>query len=272
MNDIVKAQANKVEIIQSPDTFITQAIEKGSSIEVMERLFDLKQRYDAGEAKKAYHAAITKFQNLRPELKRTSKVEFKQTKYSFCALPEIEKTIKEPLSKCKLSYRFENVYENEREGLECIVTHVLGHSERTRLFAPPDDSGNKNKIQSIGSRNTYLQRYTLVSALALTSADEDDDGVASGDMPYLKLLEHNEALRGNLQGVLALKEALKDNDYENAAMYLYEMGKDVSTALWVAPSKGGIFTTNEITQMKSDEFGVARRAYLEASGDQNAQA
>ena len=263
MNDIVESPANNV-VIQTPDTFIGQAIEKGADVAVLSSLYDLKQRYDADIAKKAFHEAMAKFQGIRPELKKTSKVKFKQTEYSFCSLSEIEKQIKGSLSECALSFRFENVKDGSDTGLKCIVTHVLGHSVSTTLFAPADDSGNKNSIQSIGSRNTYLQRYTLVSALALTSADEDDDGVASGDMPYVKLLEHNEALRDNLQAVLAIKESLAENDYENAAMYFHEIGKDVAIALWVAPTAGGIFTVKERDQIKSDKLGAARRSYLES--------
>lgn len=262
MNQVAETNQSELRVIQTPDTFIQQAIEKGSDVAVLSGLYDLKQRYDADNARKAFHEAMAKFQSIRPELQKTSKVEFKTTKYKFCSLTEIEKQIKEPLSECGLSFRFENVRDGDSEGLKCIVTHILGHSESTALFAPADDSGNKNKIQSIGSRNTYLQRYTLVSALALTSADEDDDGVSSGDMPYMKLLEHNTAVRENMQAILAIKESLADEDYENAAMYLYEMGKDVAEAIWVAPSKGGIFTTKEIAQLKSDEYGAARRAYF----------
>lgn len=266
MNQVVKKQS-ELQVIQSPDTFIQQAIEKGSDVAVLSGLYDLKQRYDADNAKKAFHEAMAMFQSIRPDLKKTSKVDFNQTHYKFCSLSEIEKQIKEPLSECGLSFRYENVKEDGETGLTCIVTHVLGHSERTTLFAPVDSSGAKNTIQAIGSRNTYLQRYTLVSALALTSADEDDDGVSSGDMPYVKLLEHNEAVRENLLAIQAIKESLAEEDYENAAMYLYEMGKDVATALWIAPTKGGIFTTKEREQMKSNEFGAARTAYFESKGE-----
>jgi hypothetical protein len=259
-------QISNIQAIQTPDTFIQQAIEKGSDVAVLSGLYDLKQRYDADLAKKAFHEAMANFQSIRPELVKTSKVDFNQTHYKFCGLSEIEKQIKEPLTTCGLSFRFENVREEQETGLSCIVTHILGHSERTTLFAPVDNSGAKNTIQAIGSRNTYLQRYTLVSALALTSADEDDDGVSSGDMPYLKLLEHNAAVRENMHVILAIKEALAEEDCDEAAMLYCEMDRDVIGALWVAPTKGGIFTTKEIAYLKSDPMGAARKAYVKSKG------
>lgn len=268
MNGIAEVETGIIEIVApSPDTFIAQAIGSGADVAVLTSLYELKQKYDADEARKAFYEAMAKFQNIRPELKRTSDVKFKNTEYSFCGLTEIEKTIKEPLFQCELSTRYENVYEGDREGLSCIVTHVLGHSEKTTLFAPPDDSGNKNSIQSIGSRNTYLQRYTLVSALSLTSADEDDDGVSSGDMPYAKLLAHNEAVRENLMMIMAMKESIAAKDYGEVAMYLYELEDEAWKALWVAPLFGGIFTTKERTFFQSDELGVVRREYLASKGE-----
>jgi len=261
----------KVQIIQNPDTFIQQAIEQGSGIEVLSGLYDLKQKWEAAEAKKSFDSAMLQFQSLKPILPKTNEVKFGNTGYKFCPIDKMEELLKEPLAKCKLSYRWEAVQKKTRDGQRCVITHVMGHSESNTMYAPPDDSGNKNKIQGIGSSSKYLQRYTLVGALGLTTSDTDDDGIASGEMPYLRLLEHNKALRdgANLQAVLAIKEALAENDYEDAAMYLYEMGKEVATALWVAPTKGGIFTTDEIKKMKSNEYHAARTAYFENKGNPN---
>ena len=44
------------------------------------------------------------------------------------------------------------------------------------MSAGKDDSGQKNQIQQTASTHTYLQRYTLIGALGLSSADEDIDG------------------------------------------------------------------------------------------------
>jgi hypothetical protein len=47
------------------------------------------------------------------------------------------------------------------------------------MTAGADASGSKNDIQAISSTVTYLQRYTLLAATGLTSAEmdqDDDDG------------------------------------------------------------------------------------------------
>jgi len=264
----------KANIVQSPDNFIAQAIQSNAPVETLERLMALKERYEASEAKKAYIQAMQQFQTIKPELKRTSGVKFSTakgtTEYNFCSLSDIEKALKVPLSECGLTYRFENTGGEGSFGVRCIVTHVAGHSESTGMTAPADSSGNKNAIQAIGSTSTYLMRYTLIAAFALTTADEDDDGASNSDLPLIKLISQSQALHNidNFRAVLALKEALQEEEYDSVAMYMHHLGQDVIAALWVAPTKGGIFTTLEISRMRSNECFAARAEYGEKISEQ----
>jgi hypothetical protein len=82
------------------------------------------------------------------------------------------------LSNHGLSHRWDTKQEGNLITVTCIITHKLGHSERTPLSASPDTSGSKNGIQAIGSTVTYLQRYTLMAATGLAASDQDDDGNA----------------------------------------------------------------------------------------------
>jgi hypothetical protein len=83
------------------------------------------------------------------------------------------------ISRHGLSYRFRTKQENNQIHVTCVLSHRAGHSEENTLSGPADTTGSKNAIQSIGSTLTYLQRYTLIQALGLAAA-EDDDGMASG--------------------------------------------------------------------------------------------
>lgn len=259
---IAKSDQNIITL--GPDQYIATAIERGSDVATLERLFDLKAKHDAAEAKKAFIRAMQEFQSIKPDLPRSQSVSFGQgkTAYNFCPLPVIEKALRDPLSTCGLSYRFENLSREGSFGVRCVVTHSAGHSESTEMYAPADGSGNKNAIQGIGSTSTYLMRYTLIAAFALTTADEDNDGQTQSDMPYNRLIAHNEALREHLAGVLAIKEALAENDYYQACVVFDSMSEEVRTALWVAPTRGGIFTTQERAQIKSDEFQSARMDFI----------
>jgi hypothetical protein len=251
-------------ITLGPDQYIATAIERGSDVATLERLFDLKAKHDAAEAKKAFIKAMQEFQSIKPDLPRTQSVSFGagKTAYNFCPLPVIEKALRDPLSTCGLSYRFENLSRDAAFGVRCVVTHRDGHSESTEMYAPADGSGNKNQIQGIGSTSTYLMRYTLIAAFALTTADEDNDGQTQSDMPYQMLLRHNEVLRDNLEAVSSIKQSLAQNEYYDACVVFDTMTEETRTALWVAPTKGGVFTTEERAKMKSNEFHSARLDFI----------
>lgn len=57
-----------------------------------------------------------------------------------------------------------------------------------------------------------------------------------------------------------IKECIDCGDYATAAAAWYSLSQETQRLLWLAPSKGGPFTTDERAIMKSDEFAKARNA------------
>jgi hypothetical protein len=97
-----------------------------------------------------------------------------------------------------LSHRWDVTQIDGLITVACIVTHELGHSERTVLQSRPDDSGKKNQIQQVASAVTYLQRYTLMSALGLAASDmQEDDGLGAAP-PVETLTEEQQAVLQDL--------------------------------------------------------------------------
>lgn len=279
-NAVTTQKGGNVVEMSSPMALIESAVTQGANVETLEKLMLLQERYEANNARKEFFKAMQEFQSIKPELKRSNSVSFGQgkTAYNFCPLSDIERALKDPLTQCDLSYRFENCHKSVESkegnvvltGIKCIVSHVSGHSEFTEMYAPADGSGNKNAIQGIGSTSTYLMRYTLIAAFGLTTADEDNDGQTNSDLPYQRVLRQNELLRDvNMLKVVAdIKESLAEDDYETVVGYMTAMPEETKTALWLAPTRGGIFSTKEISQMKSNEFAAARVAYFqERNGD-----
>jgi hypothetical protein len=168
----------------SPHGLISQALAQNVPIETLERLMDLQERWQTAQAKTAYLKAMSKFQSICPVVKKTKKVNYPSktggnVKYEYTPLNIVTKTIQQALSDCGLSYRWEFEDKDSLIICYCIVSHIDGHSEKTFMSAGADTTGNKNNIQSIGSTRTYLQRYTLIGALGLSTADEDNDGKTS---------------------------------------------------------------------------------------------
>lgn len=188
MNELVKKQEMMpTSSAANPMTLLEMAIDKGADIDQLEKLMALQERYDAKQAKSSFLHAMTEFQSIVPRI--TKNKDGHNCKYA--PLSDIVEQIKSSLSGCGLSYRFEQEHAEEIK-VTCVVSHIDGHSEKTTMQARPDDSGKKNQVQSIGSTVTYLQRYTMIGALGITTADSDMDGRLPS--PVVNLINSEQAL------------------------------------------------------------------------------
>src|SRR5690606_20296061 len=117
------------------------AIEKGLDVTTLEKLLAMKERVDKERAREAFVEAMAEFQGACPIIEKTKVVlnkDGKSVRYKFAPLDAIVEQIKEPLKDNGLAYRWE--VEN-KEGLIkaiCIVTHKMGHSEKSDFEIPID--------------------------------------------------------------------------------------------------------------------------------------
>jgi len=186
MNKAIQAKPQSAEVVSvaTPQSLIQLAIEKGADFDQLSKLMDLQERHEARQAKSDYLSAVTQFQAIVPRLTKTKQGH----KYKYTPLSDIAEQIKDELQQCGLSYRFE-MKESDSISVSCVISHINGHSERNTMTAAADTSGSKNGVQAIGSTITYLQRYTLIGALGLTTADEDIDA----RLPFEGVTEEQQA-------------------------------------------------------------------------------
>lgn len=170
-NNLVTKEQSTAVATTSPMQLIEVAINSGADIDKLERLMSLQERWEENNAKKAFFAAMSKFNAECPTI--VKKKQAHNSKYA--PLGDIHNQIKETLISCGLSFRFEQDHNNGIE-VTCLVSHELGHTEKATMKANADTSGSKSAIQAMASTVTYLMRYTLCSALGITTADEDMDG------------------------------------------------------------------------------------------------
>lgn len=173
----------------TPMDMLNRAVSQGASIEVLEKLMTLQERWEANQARKSFDEAMAAAKAEIPVIVKNRTVDFTSAKgrthYRHEDLAEIARTVTPILAKHGLSYRYRtSSAPNEPVTVTCIVSHRGGHAEENTLAAGRDESGNKNSIQAIGSTITYLQRMTLKAALGL-AASEDDDGGASERPDYV---------------------------------------------------------------------------------------
>lgn len=196
---LVKNETEAMPIVQTPDNLLELAINQNADIDKLEKLMALKERYDANQAKTAFFNALSEFQAKVPVIEKTKQGH----NYKYATLGAITSQIRELLKDCGLTYRFEQSHENGIT-VTCVITHVLGHSERTTMTAQADKSGSKNDVQAIGSTVKYLERYTLTGALGISTAESDTDGVVDhspiSGSEYKELSELFEQLDADSQG------------------------------------------------------------------------
>ena len=192
-HEIVTVDAKQMELSDkqappagSPQALLEIALNNQATPEVLGRLMDLQERYEANEARKAYTAAMAAFKCEVPSvIPKDSLVDYAtgkgRTRYTHATLGRISEKVTAILSRHGLSVSWETHQAQNAVSVTCHVTHAMGHRESTTLSGPPDDSGSKNRIQQIGSSVTYLQRYTMLAALGLATADQDD-----ADLPAAK--------------------------------------------------------------------------------------
>ncbi len=185
--ELVGTQSN------SPAEMIRMAVAGNADLEKLEKLLALQERYEANEARKAYHAAMAEFKANPPDIEKDKTVAYGNTKYNHATLANVTSKINAALSKHGLSASW-STKQNGTIDVTCKITHVKGHSEETTISAPADKSGSKNDIQAIGSTITYLQRYTLLALTGLATHEADDDGAASQPIEYIDKKQQNQIL------------------------------------------------------------------------------
>ena len=233
----------------TPEQMLMTAVEKGLDPAQLDKLMDLQERWEAKEAKKAFNKAMADFQSNLDPIKKTR--EAHNNKYA--DIDDIAQAIRADLAKNGLSYQFRQSQSDGNITVSCVISHEAGHSEATELTAQSDNSGGKNSIHAMASTVTYLRRYTLTGGLGITTGEDDNDG-GKPEIDVDELLKYAEVVRDEFPSIAAVKELLAQDSYSEAKEAWLELDEQVQRNLWRAPTKGGIFTTEERAKMKSNEW------------------
>jgi hypothetical protein len=173
--NIVPADEPSALVPVTPMDMLNRAVSSGADIAMIEKLLGLQERWEAGQARKAFENALAEVGKEIPVIIRNATGHNAKKYADFAAIAKVVDPI---LGRHGLRYRFKTT-QTDRISVTCIL-YGHGHSEETTLAGPPDSSGNKNAIQAIGSTLTYLQRYSLVQMLGLAAAADDDGKAGAG--------------------------------------------------------------------------------------------
>ena len=159
---------------------VAEALKQSPDAGQISALLDVQERWEAGQARKAYTRALVGLKASLPStVAKDATVDFASKKtgcrtfYRHTTLAKVMDVVDEHLPRHGFAVTWSSD-QNERGEIlvTCRLTHEDGHHEETSLRSPPDKSGQKGVAQAIMSTTTYLKRYTIMLLLGLASAEE----------------------------------------------------------------------------------------------------
>lgn len=173
-------------VSMTPADLLRIAVENNADLDRLEKLMQLQERWEANEARKAFVTAMAAFKREPVEIYKRKQVGYKTREgdfvgYKHAELSDVTAAIAPAMAKHGLSFDWDIHQTSGLITVDCVVTHVMGHSKMVTMSGAPDNSGKKNAIQQAASTITYLQRYTLLAATGMSTKDDDDDGAGGAD-------------------------------------------------------------------------------------------
>ena len=157
---------------------ISEALAKGQSLETLERLMGIKERFEANEARKAFASSFAIVQSKITAVIKTKNNP--QTHSKYADLGDILVSAKPIYTQEGFSVIF---YEGDTAAQNAVriyadVLHNAGHKETYHLDIPLDGVGiqgnpNMTKIHGKSSSVSYGRRYLMCMIWNIPTQDED---------------------------------------------------------------------------------------------------
>ena len=248
----------------TPAGLLRMAVQKGTDADQLTKLMDLYDRWNADQSRRAYAESMRAVQSEAPTIERASINSQTNSKYAKLEAVNAGPVPVYTQHGFSLSFAEGKAEKDGHIRTECDVSHNAGHTERKGLELPIDDVGikgvtNKTPIHAAGSTFSYARRY-LTCLIFNVSTGDDDDGQGAGKNWLDTIAAHNDAVRNWFETIYVIKISIRDKEWDRGVEAFLELDKDALFDLRVAPTKGGIFTTDEIKAMKSDDWFEAKKA------------
>lgn len=173
-------------------------------------------------------------------------------KSSYADLTSVIKAIKQPFADNGLSYTQFPVSNEHGVGVSTRLMHISGQWLEMDYTLPTV----KKDPQASGSAITYARRYALQSIAGIPTADDDaESAMLRGEKSEQE--KYQDMIMDLMPSVKAIKDGIATGDYATANEAWKELSTTEKELLWIAPSKGGVFTTKERATMKTSEFREA---------------
>lgn len=196
MGNLTTVQDNKVTMIEGKQTSPVQVLsmigglvqKENFDIHALEKLIQLNNDAEDRQAKRSFNLNLSDMLSEIPVIAKTGVNTFNSTR--FAKLEDIVETTRPILHK----YGFSVTYKQEQDMIPnakteansifcmmtvtCVLKHRDGHEEANSIQLPVACIKGQTPIQAMGMGSTYGRRYTLMQALNIAVAEDDQDGFA----------------------------------------------------------------------------------------------
>ena len=178
-------------------------------------------------------------------------------KSKYANLSDVMQVVKEPFAVNGLSYVQFPVSTENSVGVATRLMHTSGQWLEQEFLLPMV----KRDPQAGGSCISYARRYGLAAMAGIPQVDDDAEAAMLRSDKAVKKAEqesYEDSIIDLMPSVKAIKDGLATGDLSTANEAWKELSDTEKQLLWKAPSKGGVFTTQERTTMKTPEFRTAQ--------------
>lgn len=191
----------------SPASMMLAAMARGASLEQVEKMMDLQERWEKREAEKAFRDSFATFRGMNVIIPKTKYVDrgragsFHQAEYD-----EVCRRLSPALSSHGFSFRHDQKFGSRKwttDGAEndiawvfvtCFLEHKAGHAESLTLEGPPGDLSANTATQNMQATASYLKRQSLLSITGTATGAEDDESRMRDDTKRGAEGDHSDAV------------------------------------------------------------------------------
>ncbi|MDE2218674.1 MAG: ERF family protein, partial [Patescibacteria group bacterium] len=163
----------------TPLNLMEKALTLNVSPEVLEKMMNLQDRWEAKQAKKEFDEAMATLQGELPIIvksKNGGETNSGKVAYKYAPLDVIVEQTRKSIRRNGFSYLIKTEVVDEKIKIICVVKHKLGHSEQTEVIMPLSTRTNvMSAPQQVAATITFGKRYAFMDAFGIMTGDQDTD-------------------------------------------------------------------------------------------------
>ncbi|RME32165.1 MAG: hypothetical protein D6800_00035 [Candidatus Zixiibacteriota bacterium] len=162
----------------NPMRLVELAVRSGADVASIEKMLELKERWDYMQAKIEFERSLQAFQAECPMIRKRRGVSLSRGSrpdYYYASYDDIMREVRPLLAKHGITVSFSMDMAGDAVRATCRLSKGVYSQEST--FTCPIPAGMRvNDAQKMGSARSYARRYAFEDALNIVVTDEDDDG------------------------------------------------------------------------------------------------